>query len=185
MLPAAGSAKRSPFFSVFLIFHQNLRAARAFREQVIVGTACCVTLIETLFFYHPAVWWRSRQIRNERENCCDDIAMATVGSRVDYGRALLAIEELRATPPGLSLAAHGGSLLARIRRIAGCEPAPRVVGGGILAVILVSIAIFAAVTWAAAPAAEEPEPNPAGPREAPPGAPCCSLPRPPAWRTPG
>ncbi len=111
------------------------------------------TLVETLFFYHPAVWWLSSQIRNERENCCDDVAMATVGSRADYGRALLAIEELRATSPALSLAAHGGSLLARIRRIAGCEPAPRLAGGGsILCVILISIAILAAVTWAAAPA---------------------------------
>ncbi len=36
------------------------------------------TVVETLFFYHPAVWWLSRQIRNERENCCDDVAMATV-----------------------------------------------------------------------------------------------------------
>ena len=88
------------------------------------------TLVETLFFYHPAVWWLSRQIRNERENCCDDVAMATVGSRADYGRALLAIEELRATSTALSLASHGGSLLARIRRIAGCEPAPRIAGGG-------------------------------------------------------
>ena len=83
------------------------------------------TLVETLFFYHPAVWWLSRQIRNERENCCDDVAMATGGSRADYGRALLAVAELRAAVPGLSLAAGGGSLLARIRRIAGCEPAPR------------------------------------------------------------
>ena len=58
------------------------------------------TLVETLFFYHPAVWWLSRQIRNERENCCDDVAMAAVGSRADYGRALLAIEELRATSTG-------------------------------------------------------------------------------------
>jgi beta-lactamase regulating signal transducer with metallopeptidase domain len=107
------------------------------------------TLVETLFFYHPAVWWLSSQIRNERENCCDDVAMATVDSRADYGRALLAIEELRATSTALSVAACGGSLLARIRRIAGCEPAPRIAGGGsVLCVLLVSIVIFAAVTWA-------------------------------------
>ena len=100
------------------------------------------TLVETLFFYHPAVWWLSRQIRNERENCCDDVAMAIAGSRADYGRALLAIEELRAASTALSLAASGGSLLARIRRIAGCEPVPRVVGGGsILGIVLVSLAI--------------------------------------------
>lgn len=116
------------------------------------------TLIETLFFYHPAVWWLSRQIRNERENCCDDVAMAAVGSRSDYGRALLAVEELRAASTAFSLAACGGSLLARIRRIAGCEPAPRVAGGGsILCVILTLIAIFAAVAWAAIPMTEKPE----------------------------
>jgi beta-lactamase regulating signal transducer with metallopeptidase domain/protocatechuate 3,4-dioxygenase beta subunit len=115
------------------------------------------TLVETLFFYHPGVWWISRQIRDERENCCDDVAMATVGSRADYGRALLAIEELRASSTALSLAARGGSLLTRIRRIAGCETAPRIAAGGILCVVLASVAILAAVTWAAATAAEKTE----------------------------
>jgi beta-lactamase regulating signal transducer with metallopeptidase domain/protocatechuate 3,4-dioxygenase beta subunit len=114
------------------------------------------TLIETLFFYHPAVWWLSRQIRNERENCCDDMALALAASRAEYGRALLAIEELRAASPSLSLAAGGGSLLARIRRISGCEPTPKIVGGGsILGVILVSLAIAVAATWDAIPAAEK------------------------------
>ncbi|MGO8745879.1 MAG: M56 family metallopeptidase [Thermoguttaceae bacterium] len=116
------------------------------------------TLIETLFFYHPAVWWLSRQVRNERENCCDDVAMATVANRAEYGRALLAIEELRATSTALSLGAGGGSLLARVRRIAGCEPAPRIAGGGsILCGTLLSITIFVAVTWGvAAPTTEKP-----------------------------
>ena len=115
------------------------------------------TLVETLFFYHPAVWWLSRQIRNERENCCDDVAMATVSSRADYGRALLAIEELRAAPTALSLGARGGSLLARIRRIAACEPVPSAIGGGsILGAILVSAAIVGAATLGAAPAERKP-----------------------------
>ena len=115
-------------------------------------------LVETIFFYHPAVWWLSRQIRNERENCCDDVAVAAVDSRADYGRALLAIEELRAASPAFSLAAQGGSLLARIRRIAGYEPTPHIAGGGsILCGILASLALFAALTWAAVPAAEKPE----------------------------
>ena len=106
------------------------------------------TVVETLFFYHPAVWWLSRQIRNERENCCDDVAMAALGSRADYGRALLAIEELRAAPAGLSLAVGGGSLLVRIRRIAGCEPAPSLVAGGsVLGVVLVSLVLVVAVIW--------------------------------------
>src|SRR5207237_1869978 len=36
------------------------------------------TLVETVFFYHPAVWWLSNQVRNEREICCDDIAVAVL-----------------------------------------------------------------------------------------------------------
>jgi beta-lactamase regulating signal transducer with metallopeptidase domain/Leucine-rich repeat (LRR) protein len=115
------------------------------------------TLVETLFFYHPAVWWLSRQIRNERENCCDDVAMALSASRAEYGRALLAIEELRAAPTALSLAARGGSLLARIRRIAGHNAAPSFAAtGSILGAVLASLVIFAAATWGAAPKAETP-----------------------------
>ena len=36
------------------------------------------TAVEILGFYHPAVWWISRRIRIERENCCDDTAAAVV-----------------------------------------------------------------------------------------------------------
>ncbi len=77
------------------------------------------TLVETLFFYHPAVWWLSRQIRVEREHCCDDLVVAALDNRVEYGRALLAIEELRGERTLLVLGAHDGSLLSRIRRIVG------------------------------------------------------------------
>jgi beta-lactamase regulating signal transducer with metallopeptidase domain/Leucine-rich repeat (LRR) protein len=115
------------------------------------------TLVETLFFYHPAVWWLSRQIRNERENCCDDVAMSLSTSRAEYGRALLAIEELRAAPTALSLAARGGSLLSRIRRIAGHDAAPSfAASGSILGAVLASLVIFAAATWGAAPKAQTP-----------------------------
>jgi WD40 repeat protein len=80
------------------------------------------TLIETLFFYHPAVWWLSRQIRVEREHCCDDLVVASLGSRIEYGRALLAIEELRGASTVLALGAADGSLLSRVRRIVGIAP---------------------------------------------------------------
>ena len=54
------------------------------------------TLVETLLFYHPAVWWLSKQIRQERENCCDDVAAAVCTNRIAYVRCMLAMEELRA-----------------------------------------------------------------------------------------
>jgi beta-lactamase regulating signal transducer with metallopeptidase domain/protein involved in polysaccharide export with SLBB domain len=71
--------------------------------------------IETLFFYHPAVWWIGRRIREEREHCCDDVA-AAICDRADYARALARMEHLRQTPsPAMS--ARGGVLLPRIRRL--------------------------------------------------------------------
>ena len=75
------------------------------------------TSIETLFFYHPAVWWVSAQIRQEREHCCDDLAVAACGNVLTYARALTALEDLRGSGPQLAVAASGGSLLMRIQRL--------------------------------------------------------------------
>ena len=80
------------------------------------------TLVETLCFYHPAVWWLSHQIRVEREHCCDDLVIQWLGNRVEYGRALVAIEELRVEPSLLALGIADGSMLARVRRILGVAP---------------------------------------------------------------
>jgi beta-lactamase regulating signal transducer with metallopeptidase domain/WD40 repeat protein len=78
------------------------------------------TLIETLFFYHPAIWWISRRMRIERENCCDDMVVEALGNKIEYGRALLAVEEFRASSAHdslLALGAKSGSLLARVKRL--------------------------------------------------------------------
>ena len=82
--------------------------------------------IETLFFYHPAVWWVSHRIRTEREHCCDDLAVATCGNVLAYARALAELEGLRSNEnPQLAMAADGGSLLRRIRRILGVPLPPQ------------------------------------------------------------
>lgn len=73
--------------------------------------------VETLLFYHPAVWWVGRQIRLEREHCCDDMAIAACGDLMLYASALTRLEELRGGIPEPALAASGGDLLARIRRL--------------------------------------------------------------------
>lgn len=41
-----------------------------------LSTPMTQAVVETLLFYHPAVWWVSRQVRRERECCCDDMAVA-------------------------------------------------------------------------------------------------------------
>jgi GWxTD domain-containing protein len=68
-------------------------------------------------FYHPAAWWISRVIRNERESCCDDVAVALGGDANEYALALAALEQRRGAGREPALAAKGGSLVKRIRRL--------------------------------------------------------------------
>jgi beta-lactamase regulating signal transducer with metallopeptidase domain len=81
---------------------------------------------ETLLFYHPAIWWVSSRIRDERELCCDDLVVTVCGDAIGYARALTKLERLRIIAPGLALSTTGGSLLFRIRRLTGTphEQAP-------------------------------------------------------------
>ncbi|MGH8123940.1 MAG: M56 family metallopeptidase, partial [Rudaea sp.] len=90
--------------------------------------------IETLLFYHPAVYWISREVRQAREQCCDDLVLTLGGGNaVAYARTLADLEELQhdfgAAVPALGAA--GGVLFTRIRRIVDprhtlvLEPLPR------------------------------------------------------------
>ena len=99
------------------------------------------TIAETLLFYHPAIWWLSRHIRHEREHCCDDLAVSLC-SPVEYCRALLALEQLRAPQSAWALGATDGSLVSRVRRIAGTDaPAS---GSHWSAVLLAGASVIAA-----------------------------------------
>jgi hypothetical protein len=117
------------------------------------------TAVETLLFYHPAVWWVSHRMRVEREHCCDDLAVAACGSAVRYARALTDFEERRVSAPRLALAATGGALSERVRRLlggpAGTPRSPRWAAG---AAALLSIGLAAAVgTPQPPPAATAPD----------------------------
>lgn len=79
------------------------------------------TIVETILFYHPAVWWVSNRIRQERENACDDLAVNLGGDAVAYARTLIEVERLRKVNPSFAMAADGGSLTARIHRLIGSE----------------------------------------------------------------
>lgn len=76
------------------------------------------TIVETLLFYHPAVWWVSSRMRHERELCCDDLAVRHCGDAIGYARALTRLERIRVVPEP-AVAANGGSLLYRIQRLTG------------------------------------------------------------------
>ena len=73
------------------------------------------SVVEGLLFYHPAVWWVSHVIRTEREHCCDDMVVELRGDARGYAGALAALESLRG--PQAALAASGGSLVKRVRRL--------------------------------------------------------------------
>ena len=86
-------------------------------------------VVETLLFYHPAVWWVSRRVRAERENCCDDVAIAVCGDVVSYARALTFMEGGR-TAPTMALAAGSSPFAARVMRLIGMTQS----GGGVRSV---------------------------------------------------
>jgi len=106
------------------------------------------TVIETLFFYHPGVWWLSRQIRTEREHCCDDAAIAVCGNKVDYASALAAVEAGRAVPKMVMAARKTDSgTLGRIRRVLGLAGnAPRRWGRSLAGGLVTSAMVVALVT---------------------------------------
>ncbi|HEX4792478.1 MAG TPA: M56 family metallopeptidase [Humisphaera sp.] len=102
------------------------------------------SVIETLLFHHPAVWWISRQIRIERENCCDDLALSITGDRATYVRALATVAAVRA--PMLAPAASGGNLLARLRRIVGTPDAAAPRSSRWIAGVVVGVLLLAGAT---------------------------------------
>jgi beta-lactamase regulating signal transducer with metallopeptidase domain len=95
------------------------------------------SVVEAVLFYHPAIWWVSKQIRKERELCCDDLAVAASGDALTYVRALADLELCRPTHVRAAIAANGGSLLDRIRRLADpLQPVSHTVIGPVAAFVV-------------------------------------------------
>jgi bla regulator protein blaR1 len=102
------------------------------------------TIVETLFFYHPLVWWLSKRIRCEREYCCDDVVVKTQGDALLYADALATLETLRLANARLVLAANGGNLMKRIKRLVLPQPTRKPLR--LLILLLVSSLMLAACT---------------------------------------
>lgn len=109
------------------------------------------TLVETLLFYHPAVWYISRRIRTEREHCCDDVVLELCGDREVYAQALVACTGAAAQ---MAMASSGGNLLIRLRRILGVSSPPSM-GRTWLAAPLTLIVIMAMIVVPLAYSAEK------------------------------
>lgn len=80
------------------------------------------SVAETVYFYHPCLWWISRQIRREREFAADAAVLDVFGDyRLVYAAALANLEEIRhlakIQATSIAAAADGGNLMKRIQRI--------------------------------------------------------------------
>jgi bla regulator protein BlaR1 len=77
------------------------------------------SLVEILFFFNPAIWWLSSLLRTERENCCDDLAIAKTSNKFNYIKALVAFEEYQGQMPQYASAITGSKnqLLNRAKRL--------------------------------------------------------------------
>ncbi len=111
-------------------------------------------IIESLLFFHPAVWYVSRCVSRDRENCCDDMAIDQGIDVAMYAELLVRVSELsqaQGAPSGATLAATGqkpSRLHRRITRLLGqTKDAPIQVsrGGLALAGMTVLAVAFASV----------------------------------------
>ncbi len=78
-----------------------------------------VSLLQVVFFYHPAYWWLQSQLDSEREYSCDDLVLNQTGNRLSLVKALAAVREFQITgqSPALGFAGHKNQLLKRVERI--------------------------------------------------------------------
>lgn len=112
LVPAALVAGMPPHLLEALLAHE---LGHIKRHDYLVNL--CQNVVETLLFYHPAVWWISHRIRIEREQIADDFAARELGEPRRLALALSELERLQFSRQRLAQAAAGGDLMARIRRL--------------------------------------------------------------------
>ena len=75
-------------------------------------------LVETLFWFHPLVWFIGRQLREERERACDEAVIAGGHDPGEYAAGILAVcRHCAAVHSKHAVAALAGDLTQRIRDI--------------------------------------------------------------------
>ena len=76
-------------------------------------------IAEAVFFFNPGLLWISSLLREERENCCDDIALAQTQNKVGFVQALISFKEHELYGSAYAVAFPGKKnyLLRRVSRI--------------------------------------------------------------------
>ncbi|OKY26827.1 M56 family metallopeptidase [Thalassotalea sp. PP2-459] len=144
LIPAAMITGLTPAQLSMLMLHE---LAHIKRYDYLVNLL--QTLIETLLFFHPAVRWISKQMRNEREYCSDDIAVALSGDALAYAHTLTDTASLchhhrHHAIPTMAMAASGGDLKKRVLRLVDQHHCAKTdESGKFLASVLIIVSILA------------------------------------------
>jgi beta-lactamase regulating signal transducer with metallopeptidase domain len=111
LLPAGLINELSPGEIELILLHELAHIKRTdFLVNIIIR------LIRCLLFFNPAIWWLCKLIEEEREHCCDDIAVQICGDKVNYVRTLVNFAENHARLPVFAMAFTGG-MVGRVERI--------------------------------------------------------------------
>ncbi len=103
-------------------------------------------LVESLLFFHPAVWWVSRWVRRNREECCDAVVVARTAKPQAYAELLVTLATPAPPLAGLAMAQH--PLTGRIRRILHLEEEKMLITRSTLSLVgLFFAAILAIALW--------------------------------------
>ncbi len=158
LVPASLVSGMPPLLLEALLAHELAHVRRCDYVVNLIQSA-----IEILLFYHPAVWWLSNRIREEREQIADDVAASTLGEPRRLALALSELDLFQFTPQ-LAPAAHGGNLMSRIKRLVRPETEPL---NWKLALPILGLATAAAFYSWSAPAHAEAEQPATAPRAEP------------------
>jgi len=115
LLPLAALAQLPPEALEAVLAHELAHIARGDYLANLLQS-----LLESILFFHPAVWWLSRQVRELREHACDDLAVRLTGDPLPLAEGLQRLERLRRASnpvPQPALAAAKGPLMSRITRL--------------------------------------------------------------------
>lgn len=66
-------------------------------------------LLLTLFFFHPALWWMSARIEEEREHSCDDLAVRITKQPIGYAKTLLHLTETQMNKSTVAMGYQGSN----------------------------------------------------------------------------
>jgi len=86
-LPAEMTSKKNATFHTSLLGHE---LSHVIRFDALINSLQIIA--QSIFWFHPLIWWTNRKIRQEREKCCDEMTIARSNTLPeDYSEAIVEI----------------------------------------------------------------------------------------------